>query len=477
MTINILSVKASVTTAGRRLAWRKCMPCYGLLTRGVEVYTKSYPFLEIQSLAKILNFAPFFSVVCHIYKYARRKMRAFNIAIYRNSRIYIIITMRSRFNRIATTAFATVTLMATVASCSKKSDGQAAPQAPSVATIVVEPTTSDLSTSYPATIKGKTDIDIRPQVTGFITKVHVDEGDRVRKGQTLFTLDQVQFEAAVNQALASVEVARTAVETSQLTVDNKRRLLDKNIISEYEYQMAANALAQAKSQLAQANAQLVNARKNLAYTVVTAPSDGVVGSIPNREGSLASPSSAQPLTTISDNSKVYAYFSLNEKDILDITDGGAYSLSERIGNMPAVSLRLADGTVYPIEGKVATVSGVIDASTGAASVRALFDNPSGLLRSGSTGSVVIPTRADSALIVPQKATFEVQDLRYVYVVDDSLRTHQTRIQVLDINDGKNFVVTGGLNPGDRVVVEGVGTKVRDNMVIQLAQAAPAAEAK
>ncbi|MDE7125178.1 MAG: efflux RND transporter periplasmic adaptor subunit, partial [Muribaculaceae bacterium] len=347
------------------------------------------------------------------------------------------------------------------------------PQAPSVATLLVEPTTIDLSTSYPAIIKGKTDIDIRPQVTGFITKVHVDEGQAVRKGQTLFTLDQVQFEAAVNQAAAAVAVAQTAVETNQLTVDNKRRLLDKNIISEYEYQMAVNALEQAKSQLAQANASLVNARKNLAYTVVTSPSDGVVGSIPNREGSLASPSSAQPLTTVSDNSKVYAYFSLNEKDILSLTEGGKISLNERIGQMPQVSLRLADGTMYPLEGKVATVSGVIDNTTGAASVRALFDNPSGVLRSGSTGSVVIPTRTDSALLVPQKATFEVQDLRYVYVLDDSSRTHQTRIKVLDINDGKNFVVTEGLKPGDRIVTEGVGTKVRDNMVV--APSAPAAQ--
>lgn len=374
--------------------------------------------------------------------------------------------MRSRILRIATTSLATAAVAAFVVSCSSNDDRQTAPQAPAVATMVVQPTVSDLSTSYPAIIKGKTDIAIRPQVTGFITKVHVDEGQHVRKGQTLFTLDQVQYNAAVDQAVASVNVAKTAVETNRLTVENKRRLLDKNIISDYEYQMAVNSLSQAESQLAQADAALVNARRNLAYTVVVAPSDGVVGSIPNREGSLASPSSAQPLTTISDNSQVYAYFSLNEKDILTITEGGKYKLNDRVGQMPAVSLRLADGSIYPVDGRVATVSGVIDNSTGAASVRALFDNPAGMLRSGSTGSVVIPTRTDSALVVPQKATFEVQDLRYVYVLDDSLRTHQTRIKVLDVSDGKNFVVVEGLKPGDRIVTEGVGTKVRDNLVIQ-----------
>lgn len=378
--------------------------------------------------------------------------------------------MKSRMTRTAILSFAAAALTGAFSSCGSK-ESQAPQQAPpAIATMVMAPTVSDLSSSYPALIKGKTDIAIRPQVTGFITKVHVDEGQVVRKGQTLFTLDQVQYEAAVNQAEAAVNVAQTAVNTQQLTADNKKRLLDKNIISDYEYQLALNSLAQAKSQLAQANAALVNAKKNLAYTVVTAPSDGVVGSIPNREGSLASPSSMEPLTTVSDNSDVYAYFSLNEKDILDLTDGGKYKLNDRIAQMPPVQLRLSDGTLYPIEGRVATVSGVIDNTTGAASVRAVFPNPAGVLRSGSSGSVLIPEKADSALLVPQKATFEVQDLRYVYVVDDSSRTHQTPIKVLDLSDGKNFVVTSGLKPGDKVVVEGVGTKVRDNMVIQPVEA-------
>lgn len=381
--------------------------------------------------------------------------------------------MKSRMTRNFLLSLTATALASALFSCGSK-EQQAVQQAPpAIATVTIEPTVSELASTYPATIKGKTDIDIRPQVTGFITKVHVDEGQTVHKGQTLFTLDQVQFEAAVDQAIAAVNVAKTAVDTQQLTVDNKKHLLDKNIISDYEFQLALNSLAQAKAQLAQANAALVNARKNLAYTVVTSPSDGVVGSIPNREGSLASPSSAQPLTTISDNSDIYAYFSLNEKDILGITENGKYSLNERIAQMPDVQLRLSDGSLYPYEGRVATVSGVIDNTTGAASVRALFKNPAGVLRSGSSATILIPERTDSALVVPQKATFEIQDLRYVYVVDDSCRTHQTPIKVLDLSDGKNFVVTSGLKPGDKVVVEGVGTKVRDNMVIQ--PIAPAAQ--
>ena len=365
--------------------------------------------------------------------------------------------------------------MLTLGSCGGKDGATMQQPDPEVAVMTVSTGTSELETTYPATIKGKTDIDIRPQVTGFITKVHVDEGQQVRRGQVLFTLDQVQYQAAVEQAQAAVAVAKTAVSTAQMTADNKKALFDKNIISEYEYQMAVNALQQARAQQSQAEASLVTARKNLAYTVVTAPSDGVIGSIPNREGSLASPSSAQPLTTVSDNSQVYAYFSLTEKDILQLVGNGERTLNNAIASMPEVQLRLADGTMYSLPGKVATVSGVLDAATGASNVRALFNNPTGVLRSGASGTVIIPRNQENVILIPQKATQELQDMRYVFVVNDSNKTVQTRIQVLDINDGKNFVVTEGLKPGDRIVTEGVGTIVRDGIVIKpkTATAAPA----
>lgn len=353
--------------------------------------------------------------------------------------------------------------------------GQQAPQqqAPQVAVMSVSESSADLDETFPATLKGKTDIDIRPQVTGFITKVHVDEGQRVHKGQVLFTLDQVQYRAAVEQAEAAVNVARTAVSNAQLTADNKRALLDKNIISEYEWQMADNQLQTAKAQLAQAQAGLVTARKNLAYTVVTAPSNGVVGSIPNREGSLASPSSQQPLTTISDNSEMFAYFSLTEKDILALTGNGAKSLDEAIKEMPQVHLMLADGSLYGQSGKVSTISGVINSSTGAASVRASFDNPSGMLRSGATGQVVIPRHFENVILIPQKATNELQDRRFAYVVNDSNKVVATPVTVAAINDGKNFVVTSGLKSGDKIAVEGVGIVVRDGVTITPVDAAAA----
>lgn len=363
-------------------------------------------------------------------------------------------------------AFAAITGVGLLlSSCGNKAATQGATGAPEIAVITVEPTDAEFQSSYPATIKGKTDIDIRPQVTGFITEVHVDEGQRVHRGQPLFTIDQVQFQAAVDQAEANVNSARSAVSTASITEQNKKMLLDKNIISETEWQLAANQLAQARSSLAQAEAALVNARKNLSYTVVTAPSDGVVGSIPNREGSLASPSSVQPLTTISDNSEVYAYFSLSERDLLQLTDDGNATVEQRINSLPEVKLQLADGTIYPIQGRVATVSGVIDNSTGAASARALFNNPSGRLRSGNTGQILIPRVTPQALVIPQRATYEVQSLRYVYTLNDSNVAVSTPITVAPYSDGQTFVVTSGLNAGDRVVVEGVGTVVRQGTPI------------
>lgn len=369
----------------------------------------------------------------------------------------------------------------TLASCSGKGD-QAAQmaamqnQAPELAVVTVAPGSSDLSNAYAATIKGKVDVDVRPLVSGFVTKVHVDEGQYVKKGQTLFTLDQVTYQAAVEQAQAQVASAQTAVNSAKLTADNKKLLYDKNIISDYEYQLALNQLATAQSQLATSQAALTSARKNLSYTVVTAPVSGYVGSIPGREGTLASPSMVQPLTSVSDNSEVYAYFSLTEKDILAMTQGD-HSLNAAVSQMPDVQLRLADGTIYPLTGKVATVSGVVDPSTGASSVRARFANPDGVLRSGSTGLILIPNHAENVILIPQRATFEVQDRRFVYVLNDSNKTVSTPITVSPLDDGQNYVVTAGLEPGQRVVVEGVGTKVRPDMIIKPVDAAEKAAAQ
>lgn len=330
----------------------------------------------------------------------------------------------------------------------------------------------NLSTSYPATIKGIQDIEIRPKVGGFITKVHVDEGDFVHKGQVLFSIDRVQYEAAVKSAEAAVRVAKTTVSTQELTVKNKKMLHSQGIISDYDMEMAENELASAQAQLASANAQLVDAKNNLSFCSVTSPSDGVVGTIPYRVGSLVSSTTAEPLTTVSNISEMYVYFSMTEKQLLEYTKG-TDGVQGALAAIPPVNLRLVDGSLYDQTGKVTNVSGVIDIATGSVSMRATFDNPQKILRSGGTGSIVIPVRDSSAIQVPQKATYEIQDKRFVYVVGKDNKVKNTEITVLSQNDGTNYVVTSGLKVGDRIVVEGINT-LNDGMAIKPVSEAQAA---
>ncbi|MDE5930638.1 MAG: efflux RND transporter periplasmic adaptor subunit [Muribaculaceae bacterium] len=364
----------------------------------------------------------------------------------------------------------------------KNSDQMAAmagQQAPQLATITAAPSSVTLDVKFPTTLQGKTDIEVRPQVSGTIQTVNIDEGAVVRKGQVLFTLDPVPFQAAVNQAKAAVDAAKVNVDNNKLTEAQNKLLLDKNIISDYVYQQAANALSAANAQLAQAQAALVSAQKNLSYCTISAPSDGVVGQIPFRQGSYVSPQNA--LTTVSDNSEVYAYFSFTEKDLLEMTKNGTLSQAQIIASLPAARLQLSDGQMYGVEGKVTTISGVVNPSTGASSARAIFNNPSGLLRSGLTGTLILPQNFADRIVIPQKATYELQNLRYVFKVEsvnDTLKAVQYPIEVERLNDGKNFVVVSGIEPGDKIITEGIGIggKVKNNMPVTPVEAQPEAAA-
>ena len=335
----------------------------------------------------------------------------------------------------------------------------------SLAVMTVEPTSQELNSAYPATIKGQQDIEIRARVSGYITKLCVDEGAVVHKGQPLFLIDAVPYQKAVQAAEAAVEVAKANVATTQLTVDSKTELHAQNIISDYDLQTAKNSLASAKAALAQAKAQLASAHNDLSYTTITSPSDGVVGTIPFRVGSLVGTTTQEPLTVVSDINKMFVYFSMNEKQLLALTRQKDGSVNSMIGAMPEVQLQLADGTMYPAKGKIETLSGVIDLSTGAVQMRATFPNAQRLLRSGGTGTVLIPSVLDSALLIPQSATYEVQDKKFVYVLGDSSKVKNTEITVFPLDNGKQYVVTSGLKPGEQVVVEGVAT-LRDGMPIQ-----------
>ena len=344
-------------------------------------------------------------------------------------------------------------LVATTA-CQKQEQQTGA--APECAVMTVQPTSVDLKTTFPATIRGRQDIEIRPQISGFITKLCVDEGALVKKGQTLFLINPTEYQAAVNTAQAAIKVAEANLATQEITVNSKRELLKKNIISEYDMQMAENTLASMKANLAQSKAQLVTAKQNLAYTTITSPSDGIVGSIPYRVGSLVSSATAEPLTVVSDISKMYAYFSMTEKELLEQTKKSGNDRAV-IESMPELDLQLIDGSVYDQKGKVETISGVIDATTGSVSVRAAFANPKGILKSGGTGKILLPYKSDNALVVPQTATYEIQDKKFVYVLQKDGTVKSTEVEILDVNDGKSYIVTAGLKSGDQIALENVST--------------------
>ena len=333
------------------------------------------------------------------------------------------------------------------------------------AVMTLQPDSMEWYSNYPAAIKGKRDIEIRPNVSGFITDLRVDEGSVVRKGQVLFVIDTVPYKAALKVAETNVEVAKASTETARLTAENKRESQRRDIISEYDLQMAENSYASAKAQLAQAEAQLVNARNNDSYTRVISPLDGVVGEIPFRVGSLVSPSSATPLTTVSDNSEMYVYFSMTERQILELV--AQYGAENFLQKLPTVSLKLSDGSIYPLKGRIETVSGIIDTQTGSSNMRATFENPNRLLRSGGSGVIMIPMKNDHAILVPQKATYEIQDKKFVYVLNDDSTVTSTEITIASIDNGKEYMVTSGLKAGDRIVTEGVNT-LKDGMTIKAA---------
>ncbi|HJF98117.1 MAG TPA: efflux RND transporter periplasmic adaptor subunit [Bacteroides clarus] len=321
---------------------------------------------------------------------------------------------------------------------------------------VMDITTSDkeLQTTYSAAIRGRQDIDIYPQVSGTLTRLCVEEGQAVRKGQILFIIDQVPYIAALRTAEANVEAAKAGVATSQLTYDSKRELYAQKVVSEFDLKTSHNSLLSAKAQLAQAEAQRINAANNLSYTEVKSPADGVVGTLPYRVGTLVSSGMPKPLTTVSDNSDMYVYFSMTENQMLELTRRYG-SKDKALAEMPAVSLQLNDRSTYPQEGKIETISGVIDTSTGTVSLRAVFPNKDGLLTSGGSGNVIVPLKKEDCIVIPQAATYELQDKVFVYKVVDG-KAQSAPVQVTRVNGGQEYIVENGLQVGDVIVVEGVG---------------------
>ncbi|WP_461629334.1 efflux RND transporter periplasmic adaptor subunit [Labilibaculum euxinus] len=319
-------------------------------------------------------------------------------------------------------------------------------------------------TEYAANIEGEQNIEIRPKVDGFIEKIYIDEGSQVKEGQILFKLSAKTLNQQVKAAEANVEVAKAQVVSAQVDVNKIKPLVEKNIISAVQLETSESNLNAAKAQLIAARADYMNAKENLDYTIIKSPVDGIVGSIPYRIGSLVGRTESQPLTTVSNISNVYAYFSLNEKQLLQFNRQlNGNSVKDMIKALPEVELILADGSIYNQKGKIETINGMVNPRTGSVSYRAIFSNPDNLLRSGISGKIKLPSNIDQAIILPQKSTFELQGKHFIYLLGNENKIESKEVFVSETL-GNDFIIEEGLTEG-QVFVAGGLIKLREGMQI------------
>lgn len=353
--------------------------------------------------------------------------------------------------------------MLLMVSCQNKAKNeQNAPEIHELLTVTAQDYT--LETEYPASIQGNQDIKIIPRVEGHLMGVYVKEGERVREGQLLFRLDDAPSRAAVESANANVQMMTAALDKAQLEYNGKKSLRQKSVVSDFELSLSESDLNVAKANLAAAKAALASARNDLSYTEIRSPSNGVVGRIFYRKGDLVGPSIQDGLTVVADNRQMRIYFSMTEKTVMQYLSEHK-SMEAAIRQMPELRLRLPNGTLYEHTGRVESISGVVDERTGAVSVCARFDNPNGMLLSGGTGKIVIPTELHHAIVIPQEATYSIQDKVYVMKVADG-KAVSTIIQVEPQNNGKEYVVISGLQEGDVIIAKGAGFVEEGTVIVK-----------
>lgn len=315
---------------------------------------------------------------------------------------------------------------------------------------------------YSARFTGCQIVEVRPQVSGKITQVKINEGDKVSKGQVLFVIDQAPFIAATRDAVAARKMCEAKLATARMNYNNEVKLKESDVVSQYSVETMLNTLHEAEAALAQAQAREAEANNNLAYTVVRSPLSGVASMIPWHVGSLVSSSISQPLVTVADDHEVYAYFSISENEAMRlIADHG--SVEKFIAHAPAVSLRMANGEEYKSEGRITAMSGTVTASTGAVGLRATFPNPQRLLHDGGSGTIVMTVRRNDCIVIPQEATYELQNRTFVYKVVDG-KTKATPVTLFPQNDGHGYIVEEGLQVGDTIVAEGAGL-IKEGMTV------------
>ncbi|WP_319479295.1 efflux RND transporter periplasmic adaptor subunit [uncultured Draconibacterium sp.] len=377
-------------------------------------------------------------------------------------------------------SMALLAILLIFSSCSNKQQGSNPMMGGQVAEYLVQEVTPQNITLYqnfPATLEGEQTVEIRPRVAGYIEKIFVDEGDYVKKGQLLFQINANDIRAQVRSAEAQIKVAESQVATAKIELEKTKPLVEKNIVSDFQLESVKTNLQSAEAQLAQAQANLANAKANLEYTMISSPTNGIIGTFPYRVGSLVSSSVTQPLTTVSNTASMRAYFSINEKVFLQMTkELQGKNMREKLANLPEVELILSDKSTYSEKGKIEIASGIVDSQTGAINMRASFPNTEGNLRSGGSGNIRLPEYHKDVLLVPQPASYEIQEKHFVYVLNSENKVVNTEIQVIagDLKDV--FVVTSGLKAGDKIVIEGINT-LRDGMEIKPKLAGQQAVAK
>lgn len=317
---------------------------------------------------------------------------------------------------------------------------------------------------FTASIEGSKDIEIRSQVDGTLDQIFVDEGAFVRKGQNLFRINERPYREQYNNANATLAAAKANLANASINVTKLTPLVQNNVISDVQLKTAKASYDAAAANVAQAEAMVKAAAINLGYTIIKSPVEGYISRIPYKTGSLVSTNTAEPLTVVSAIRDIYAYFSFSEKEFLEFTHqfSGA-TIEQKLKQFPAVELVLADNSVYSEKGKIETVSGSFNNNIGAISFRAVFPNTNGLLRSGNTGRIRIPRSEAASLVIPQEATFEIQDKIFVFAVGDSNKVQSKPINVLT-KTGTYYIIGSGLNAGDRIVFAGL-ERLRDGIQI------------
>ncbi len=332
-----------------------------------------------------------------------------------------------------------------------------APQAYEALTL--GPRSTTIYSDFPAAIEGIEIVQLRPMVDGYLEKIYAPEGANVTKGELLFKIQNPVYDQAVITARAGVQSAQANVDAARMNVEKVRPLVEKDIVSKYELESAQYTLQSQEAALDQANASLHNAQTNVGYTTLRSPITGVMGSIPYKIGDLISSTTSSSLTSLSRIDQVYAYFALSEKQLLNMSNRiPGTTLQDKLDHLPMVSLVLADGSQYPQRGKLETASGFISTGTGTVSLKAQFVNPTGIIHSGASAIVRLPRTIDTALLVPQSATYQLQDKIFVYLLIEDNRIISIPITATPTNDGKFLVAQSGLKRGDRILINGFNLK-------------------